>query len=112
MKNALANGWRVRLCFDPIILVHNWFETYSKFFKDLFPELDCNKIQDVTLGVFRMNKDYFNKIRKRDTRSDIYFSKYSIEEGAVVVDRKERVEAMNKIQNVLTKFISKDKQLD
>jgi len=111
VKNALANGWRVRLCFDPIILVHNWFETYSKFFKELFNELDCNQIQDVTLGVFRMNKDYFNRIRKRDTRSDIYFSKYSIEEGAVVVEHKERVEAMNKIQNVLTKFISRDKIL-
>ena len=107
MKNALANGWRVRLCFDPIILAHNWFETYSKFFKDLFIELDYNKIQDVTLGVFRMNKDYFNKIRKRDTRSNIYFSKYAIEKGAVVVERKERVEAMNKIQNILTEGRSK-----
>ena len=58
-----------------------------------------------------MNKDYFNKIRKRDTRSDIYFSKYSIEGGAVVVEHKERVKAMNKIQNVLTKFISRDKIL-
>ena len=58
-----------------------------------------------------MNKDYFNKIRKRDTRSDIYFSEYSIEEGAMVVERKERVEAMNKIQNILIKFISKDKIL-
>ncbi len=107
----MANGWRVRLCFDPIILEHNWYETYSKFFKDLLFELDCKKIQDVTLGVFRMNKDYFNKIRKRDTRSGIYFSKYTIEKGAVVVERKERVEAMNKIQNILTKFISKDKIL-
>ncbi len=111
LKNALANGWRVRLCFDPIILVHNWFETYSKFFKELFLELDCNQIQDVTLGVFRMNKDYFNKIRKRDTRSDIYFSKYSIEEGTVVVERKERVQATKKIQNILTKFIPRDKIL-
>ena len=58
-----------------------------------------------------MNKDYFNKIRKRDTRSNIYFSKYTIEKGAVVVERKERVEAMNEIQNILTKFISKDKIL-
>jgi hypothetical protein len=29
----------------------------------------------------------------------------------VVVERKERVEAMNKIQNILTKFISRDKIL-
>ena len=111
VKNALANGWKVRLCFDPIILVENWFEIYSIFFNELFVELDGNQIRDVTLGVFRMNKDYFNRIRKRDPKSDIYFSEYSIEKGIVAVKGQERELAMNEIQNILTNFISKEKIL-
>ena len=111
VKNALADGWKVRLCFDPIILVENWFEIYSRFFNELFVELNGNQIKDVTLGVFRMNKDYFNRIRKRDPKSDIYFSEYSIEKGIVAVKGQDRELAMNKIQNILTDFISKDKIL-
>ena len=111
VKNALADGWKVRLCFDPIILVENWFEIYSRFFNELFVELNGNQIKDVTLGVFRMNKDYFNRIRKRDPKSDIYFSEYSIEKGIVAVESQERELAMNEIQNILTDFISKDKIL-
>ena len=111
VKKAITNGWKVRLCFDPIILVDGWFETYSKFFNELFIEIDGHLIRDVTLGVFRMNKDYFNKIRKRDTRSDIYFSEYSIEEGSVIVDSHQRELAMREIKNILTKFIPENKIL-
>ena len=111
VKNALANGWKVRLCFDPVILVEDWIKIYTKFFQELFVEIDGNQIQDVTLGVFRMNKDYFNKIRRRDPKSDIYFSEYSVEKGVVAVKGQERKLAMNEIQNILTNFISKDKIL-
>ena len=58
-----------------------------------------------------MNKDYFNRIRRRDPKSDIYFSEYSIEKGIVAVKGQDRELAMNKIQNILTDFISKDKIL-
>ena len=58
-----------------------------------------------------MNKDYFNKIQKRDTRSDIYFSEYSIEEGSVIVDSHQRELAMREIKNILTKFIPENKIL-
>ena len=111
VKNAIERGWQVRLCFDPVLMVDNWFDIYSKFFQELFKDVNGSDIRDVTLGVFRMNKDYFNKIRKRDIRSDIYFSDYSIEEGVVVVDSETRQFAMNELQNLLSKFISKDKIL-
>ena len=111
VKNALERGWQVRLCFDPVLLVDNWLDIYTEFFQQLFQNIKGADIRDVTLGVFRMNKDYFNKIRKRETRSDIYFEDYAIEEGAVVVESKVREIAMNKIEALLNKFISKDKIL-
>ena len=89
----------------------NWLDIYTKFFKELFQNIKGADIRDVTVGVFRMNKDYFNKIRKRETRSDIYFSDYAIEEGTVVVESKVREIAMNKIEDILNEFISKDKIL-
>ena len=111
LKNALDSGWQVRICFDPIILIDDWFETYSEFLNKLFQEVDGSGIRDVTLGVFRMNKDYFNKIRKRDPRSDIFFSDYSIENNIIVVDNEKRITAIDKLENILLKFLSKDKIL-
>ena len=111
IKSALTSGWQVRLCFDPIILVDDWYKIYSLFLKRLFQEIDGSHLRDVTLGVFRMNKDYFNRIRKRETRSDIFFSDYSIENGIVVVQDEKRTSAMNKLENILTEFVHKDKIL-
>ena len=49
VKNAITNGWKVRLCFDPIILVDGWFDTYSKFFNELFVEIDGYLIEMLLL---------------------------------------------------------------
>jgi spore photoproduct lyase len=111
IKSALDSGWQVRLCFDPIILIDDWFEIYSLFLKRLFQEINGSHLRDVTLGVFRMNKDYFNRIRKRETRSDIYFSDYAIENGIVVVDGEKRRSSMETLVNILTEFVPKDKIL-
>ena len=66
---------------------------------------------DVTLGVFRMNKDYYKRIRKRDTTSDIYYRDYSIEGRTVVVNKEERVDALDQLTSYLNKFISNKKIL-
>ena len=72
---------------------------------------DRNRVTDVTLGVFRMNKDYFKRIRKRDTRSDIYYMDYSVEGNTMVVNREERVDALNQLSLYLNKFIENKKIL-
>ena len=58
VKNALADGWEVRLCFDPIILVENWFEIYSRFFNELFVELNGNQIKNLDKSEFYSMVEY------------------------------------------------------
>ena len=111
VRQAIDIGWPVRLCFDPVLLVDNWYEVYTGFFDQVFSKINVNRVTDVTLGVFRMNKDYFKRIRKRYTRSDIYYMDYSVEGNTMVVNREERVDALNQLSLYLNKFIENKKIL-
>ena len=74
----------------------------------IFNEIDANKIEDITIGVFRMNKDYFNRIRKRDPKSDIYFQDYVQEGNTVVEDKYKREKALDELTKIVSKFIPKN----
>lgn len=103
MKSAIEKGWLVRLCIDPVLLIDRWEDKYNRFITDLFREIDGKKLVDITLGVFRMNKDYFNRIRKRESRSDIYYDNYIIENGTVTPPIELRTHAMETLKkHILT----------
>lgn len=61
---ALSEGRRVRLCFDPMLLVPNWKALYCDLFRETFSVLPAEQINDVSLGVFRISKDYLKTMRK------------------------------------------------
>ncbi len=111
VHNALELGWKVRLCFDPVLLIDDWDIQYDQLLKDTFSALNVKKIQDITFGVFRMNKDYFNRIRKRELDSVLYHKDYSIEGNTIVVEKKEREDALNKLKVIASKYFENDKIL-
>ena len=111
VKAAIQRGWRVRLCFDPIIITNNYSQIYSKFIDEVFHDIDGSKLKDVTIGVFRMNKDYFNRIRKRDPKSDIYYDNYITEGNIVMPEKRIRREAVIFLEQKLLEFIPKSKIL-
>jgi len=110
-KNALENGWPVRLCFDPIILFDGWFQIYKNFFQLVFSEIDPKKIRDITVGVFRMNKDFFKRVKKRETTSPLYYSDYTIENNTVTIEKTIRDESLNKVKDILLKYLPEYKIL-
>lgn len=110
-KKALEKGWTVRLCFDPIILFDGWFQIYNTFFQLVFCEIDPKKIRDITIGVFRMNKDFFKRVKKRQPTSSLYYSDYTIEKGTVTLDKTIRDESLNQVKNALLKYLPESKIL-
>ena len=111
IKSALNEGWKVRLCIDPIMDIENWENIYNDFFSFLFKNLDRYKIFDLTLGTFRMNKDYFKRIRKRNPKSDIYYSNFSIEGKTVALPKEDRKYMIGKLKKELCKYIDYEKIL-
>ena len=67
---AIKDGWKVRLSFEPIIKINGWKEVYAKFMDHVFSIIQPEKLYDINIGTFRMNKDYFKKIGRSRTDTD------------------------------------------
>ncbi len=57
-------GWQIGLRFDPLIYTDGFRRHYAGLFKLLFARIDPALIHSVSLGSFRLPKDYFRKIER------------------------------------------------
>ena len=63
----------------------------------------------MTIGVFRMNKEYFNRIKKTDHNSELYYSKYESEDGVLSLPKNYRYNVINLIKYELEKYLNRNK---
>ena len=63
-SEALSLGWPVRLCFDPMLAVHDAQTVYGEMFDEVFAALPMDRIHDASVGVFRISKEYLRTMRK------------------------------------------------
>ncbi|MBE7069039.1 MAG: radical SAM protein [Ruminococcaceae bacterium] len=80
-SRALDNGCKVRLCFDPMILTDNWEEIYGRFAESVARQIDLSRLTDVSVGCFRISKEYLSSMRKRCLDSEIAWYPYVIRNG-------------------------------
>ena len=59
---AIARGWRVRLCIDPVIATDGWEDSYRSLVDRVFRRLDPTRVEAVSFGVFRMHPDFLDRI--------------------------------------------------
>ncbi|WP_242940533.1 SPL family radical SAM protein [Anaeromicropila populeti] len=90
IKVLTEKGHRVRLCFDPIIYHDTWKESYSAFITAVFSHVPTDAVRDISLGVFRVSKDYLKRMRKQ--RKDSLVLAYPYEMKAGVYQYKEQLE--------------------
>ncbi|MDP6499578.1 MAG: DNA photolyase [Candidatus Marinimicrobia bacterium] len=109
LKSAMAKGWKVRLCFDSVLVYPGWKVDYLKFLDLIKSEIDGDRIFDVTVGVFRMGQDYFQHIRKSKPESNIYYQPYENKDGVVTIPQVERKSVEEFIRKNLDGFISQER---
>ncbi len=68
---TIEMGHPVRLCFDPMIYCEDWKEHYENMLAEIAASLDFQKLQDVSVGSFRVSKDYLKKMRKIQPESAV-----------------------------------------
>jgi spore photoproduct lyase len=73
IQSAINDGWKVRICFDPILPIKGWKEVYSNLIKDVFSTIQIDKIFDLCLDTLRLNTDFLKKMKKRLPLSDILY---------------------------------------
>ena len=65
MKACAMKGFKVRVCFDPMLFYKSWEEDYKKLVDDVFDNVSPENVFDVSIGVFRISSDYLKLMRKR-----------------------------------------------
>ena len=108
-SQAIDDGWAVRLCFDPILLVPNWREIYSQFVKETFEKIPAEKIRDISIGTFRMNSEYLKRIKKQRADSDILYFPYETTGRVVSPSQKIKEEINSEISMFLESYIDQKK---
>lgn len=63
-RAAIDAGWRVRLVFDPILWSTDWQGRYGELIETVRTSLPLDRIEDATVGVFRMNGEFFRNLKK------------------------------------------------
>jgi spore photoproduct lyase len=109
VNTAIAHGFNVRLCLDPIIINPDINDFYEPFLKHIFTQINADSILDVGYGFFRMSNQFFKRIEKQRNNSQLFSEDYSVNEDIVSYD----AELENKIKEnhfkILTKYIKKEK---
>lgn len=108
INTALALGFPVRLCFDPLLAVKNWKEMYSVFFSEVFQKIPANRIKDASLGCFRIPKDFLKIMRKQRGDSFILQYPYTNSFGVLSYEKALADEMLAFCTLELTKWIKED----
>ncbi len=83
VQKALALGWQVRICLDPVIYTDDFHQIYPAFIDQIFTFLDPDKIFEVTLGTFRMSSAHLKPIKKMQ-HTALAFYPYDVKENMAV----------------------------
>lgn len=109
VKQCIKDGWNTRLCFDPILYIDDYKTQYSNLINRVFSEIDQSEIQDASIGVFRISKEYFKKIKKQRRNSKIMAYPFVCNNGVYSYSNKHSDELIHFVYNLLNKYVDKEK---
>jgi spore photoproduct lyase len=83
MRQALDDGWKVRVCFDPLLHIDGWRERYGELVEQTFAAIPADQITDISIGVFRIPKDFLKNMRKQRTDSPLVHYPFVSRDGVM-----------------------------
>ena len=103
--DAVRDGWKVRLCFDPMLAIPEWQTAYSDLVESTFQTIPAEAVLEVTVGVFRISTGYFDTIKRQRQDSDLLFGKYTRVDGNVTYQDELRREMVNHMTDYLGRYL-------
>ena len=108
-REAVQRGFPVRLCFDPMLYCRNWEQQYGEMLRQVFDEIDMDKIEDVSVGTFRVSQDYLKKMRKNQPGSAVVQFPYQNDKGVYHYSKELTTQMEGFLVDNLKDKISEDK---
>jgi len=109
IQTATANGYKVRICFDPVFIGSIADDKYEVFYRKIFEQINPDKILDVGYGFFRMSRDFFKRIEKQRSNSLLYLEDYCVDDNIVSYSKELQEITKEKHFKAITQYIDKEK---
>lgn len=109
IRDLQDKGWTIRICIDPIIYTENFENFYSNMVDEIFSIIDKDKVLDVSIGVFRISKEYLKKMRKQNENSQILYYPFECEDGVYSYSIKKREYVIDFVKEKFEKYINGSK---
>lgn len=104
-KTMIENGWTVRICFDPMIKMKDFYEIYGEMVRETFEKIDGKKILDVSIGTFRISKEYMKRMKKNRVNSRILNYPFQCQEGVYTYTDEENYEMLEFMKKEVLKYV-------
>ncbi len=72
ISKAAADGWPIRLVFDPVIPLGEWQTEYAALVTQIFKQIPRQRIRDAAVGLFRMGETHRQRLRKQRWDCDLF----------------------------------------
>lgn len=105
VNKAISDGWKVRLCIDPVILFDNWNTAYPGFISYIFNRIPPDKLYDINTGPFRMPAACLDRIRKMRPQSLVAHFPYHCENGTCRYPGRVEEKLMKLISSEISKHV-------
>jgi len=109
VKNAISAGYKVRLCFDPLLYHKDWKSIYEEFIRTVFKQVNGAKLFDVSLGVFRISQEFLKQMRKQRMDSVILQYPYENDKGVYHYNKSLTHEIITFTECLLAEYVPKDR---
>ena len=107
--DVMEMGFPVRLCFDPMIHCPDWQKHYKAMIDKAVETIDFSRLYDISIGSFRISKEYLKQMRRNMKDSAIANFPYENTAGFYHYPTDLQNEMEHFLLDKLTKHISPDK---
>lgn len=109
IKTAMKRGFPVRLCFDPLIYTNHYKEDFDSLLKSIADTLPIQEIKDISVGVFRISKEYLKQMRKNRPDSPIAWFPFEQTQGVCHFPPEQNREMISYVKKRLMEYVPESK---
>ncbi len=108
-RTAQQAGWRLRLCFDPVLRVPGWKDLYHDCISETFRRLNGEAVEQVSFGVFRLHGDFLDRMRKLYSQSPLLHADWQRRDHLTTYREEEIEEVRHAVQTSLYRHLDPSK---
>jgi len=109
MCELARQGWPIGLRFDPVIYAADYRRQYLALFQRIFDQLDGDALHSVTLGAFRMPRDFHARLARLYPDEPLYAMPMSDDGGVVGYPEEVESDMLGYCRRMLERFVPADR---